>query len=92
MIYPTIHLNGSHGPTLLGHYLTALKSATKALEVLQDIPVHGRDYYVQEHVNPNATGIAMADHRQRVAALAIVVRELEMIAANVQEQVRARGE
>ena len=55
MIKPTIHLNGTSAQSLANQYGHARQKVREALEALQHIETHGRDYYVQ---GPDAYHIA----------------------------------
>jgi hypothetical protein len=87
MQFPRIHLNGSHGPTLLAQYLEATTAASEALKLLLAIDVNGRDYYV---ISPNAANVAMVEHSARCAALRAIFNDLCAIADNIDSQVEAR--
>jgi hypothetical protein len=88
MEFPRIHLNGSHGPTLLAQYLDAATAASEALKLLQAIDVNGRDYYV---VRPNAANIAMVEHSARCAALRAIFNDLCAIAEHIDTQIGERA-
>jgi hypothetical protein len=77
MRIPTIHINGSHGPTLLEGYLEAIRALQAAGKALDATCPNGRDYYVQ---GDHAIGEAMAQHFDRVAKVCEVIKELEAIA------------
>lgn len=44
---PTIHLNGTSYDTLYEEYNAAYDAVKKAIDVMYDVTVNGRDYYVQ---------------------------------------------
>ena len=46
MKFPTVHLNGTHGPDLEREYEAARGAVWHALEMLQVCGPHGRDYLV----------------------------------------------
>jgi hypothetical protein len=70
---PTIHLNGTGSKTLLEELETAHTAITEAIAAVQQITVHGRDYYVQ---GPHAYGQARTEMDARLTALEQVQRDL----------------
>lgn len=80
---PTIHLNGSHGPTLLQDHIKCMEAIVKAQEALINIAPHGRDYYlggsIQEAIN---------EYAARYRKLEEVRKELEEIAVHIQDQIK----
>ncbi len=84
---PTVHLNGSHGPTLLETLSTAYSAIGDAVRALQATGPNGRDYYPQ---GADAIRTAQAQHVARLAALAGVERDLLTIALNVRGQLDER--
>lgn len=56
MEFPTINLNGSHGPTLLEDHLRVYDLLREALRELQKLVPHGRDYpgFLVFHVDRNS--------------------------------------
>lgn len=88
MQFPKIHLNGSHGPTLLQQYLTAAQAVELAIRNVEHIDCHGRDYYTILG-NSDAASLAAAEHKARLFYLTTVAKELRAIAENISEQVDA---
>lgn len=82
---PTVHLNGSHGPTLVSDLQTAYVAVDAAIDALARAMPHGRDYYVQPSPH-HALAQATREHCARVAVLARVRRELTTIAIAIQDQ------
>lgn len=80
---PTIHLNGSHGPTLLEGYLEAHTKATELLDALQAIEFNARDYYPQ---GPAAFEAARTEYEARFKAALSIRRDLDAIILAIQEQ------
>jgi hypothetical protein len=92
MIYPRIHLNGTGGETLLNEYGDAIEQLTDALYALQQVTVHGRDYYVQATATgPDPSSVAMDEHRARIKSLQGVLAELTAIYSNLGEQLCERN-
>jgi hypothetical protein len=81
---PTIHLNGSNGANLENDYMQAYQAATELLAALQNIDLHGRDYYVQS--DPDAFERAREQSSARYVAVMNVRKELEQIILAIQEQ------
>ena len=82
MIKPTVHLNGTSAQSLANQYGHARQKVREALEALQHIETHGRDYYVQ---GPNAYHIAAEQHQRRVTYLSMVHDDLLEIEMHVSE-------
>lgn len=75
-IIPTIHMNGDTRDTLLNDYLAQRKAVITAIKALQAHPPHARNYYPEGMA---AFTKAQDEHRERIAALKHVTRELEEI-------------
>lgn len=84
MQYPRIHLNGSNGQDLLNRYSTAMKTLSDAIEALQAIDVHGRDYYT---ISSDVAAVAMREHNARLSSLNSVLQDLERIATSIRKQI-----
>ena len=82
MIKPTIHLNGTSAQSLANQYGHARQKVREALEALQHIETHGRDYYVQ---GPRAYHLAAEEHSKRYLALSAILDELLEIEIHVSE-------
>lgn len=82
MIKPTIHLNGTSAQSLANQYQYAREKVREAMQALEHIDIHGRDYYVQ---GPNAYGIACKEHSKRYLALSVIMDELLEIEIHVSE-------
>lgn len=83
LIAPTIHLNGTSKASLMAEYLAALEAMRNAIEAVQAITVHGRDFYVKEE---GALLKATSQKRKQLTALDSVYAELEQIALMIDEQ------
>jgi hypothetical protein len=83
MQFPRIHLNGSHGPTLLDQYCNAIHALHDAQAALRAIDVNNRDYYV---ISADAGNVAMAEHRARCAAIENLMSEINKIAESISDQ------
>ena len=86
--FPTIHLNGSDGKSLLAGYEAAVRAVHAAVEALAETAPNARDYYVQ---GPEVAYAAQSEHGERVKRLVAVATELETLYWNVSEQVEARA-
>jgi hypothetical protein len=82
--FPTIHLNGSDGETLLAQYLAALKALQAAAAAHDAASPNARDYYVQ---GPDAYAAAREEHVNRAQRLASITAELEAICIRVSDDV-----
>jgi hypothetical protein len=91
MIFPRIHLNGTNGRALYNDYKSAIEVLGDAIYAVEQITVHGRDYYVQATATgPDPSCVAMDEHRARITQLRNVYRDLTTIAINLQEQLFER--
>lgn len=84
---PTIHLNGSSAEMLFEGFATAAGDLRRAIQSMRAAAPHGRDYYVQ---GPDAYTAARAEHEGRLAALNVILKEVEALAESVTEQNDAR--
>lgn len=89
MTFPTLHLNGTGAQTLIDGYADAATKVREALDALNAIEFHRRDYYVQDD-DGAAWHKARAEHDNRLLQLASVLDELQVIALNVSDQRDAR--
>lgn len=72
-IAPALHLNGTGYTTLNREYETAVEALDLAIQKVEAITVHGRDYYPQ---GDGAINRAVAEHRARLTALGNVKDQL----------------
>lgn len=86
--FPHIHLNGTDGGVLADEYAEAYRALTVAIEAMQKITVHGRDYYTIQRApgGRDPTSLAYAEHLERLNRLRDVRNELAAIAMNIAEQ------
>ena len=80
---PTIHLNGTSKKDLVAEYEHAMVALDRAQEALQQITVHGRDYYVQ---SPNAINGAISESKYRIDRVRDVRKEIEEIFSKILDQ------
>jgi hypothetical protein len=80
MIFPTVHLNGTHALELLEQHVEAIRALREAQSKLALACPNGRDYYPQ---GPDAIKTAMREHTARMSKLIEIIRELEAIAENL---------
>lgn len=92
MQFPRIHLNGTNGQRLLDEYKTAIRVLDVAIHTVEQVTVHGRDYYIipRTPAAPDPSNVAYAEHRARLKQLQGVRMELLAIAANLQAQLDER--
>lgn len=83
---PSIHLNGTSAESLFKDYLGAYEAVSHALDALQKIPPHGRDYYVQPG---DPYPAARAEHDARLQKLQDVKDDLEALALHCQEHIKS---
>jgi hypothetical protein len=83
MIFPTIHLNGTHPDTLSEAYQKASDAVFTAIEALRNTEPNMRDYYPQEAPNFER---ALLEHHDRVQQLERVRSELLALWADVLDQ------
>ena len=77
---PTIHLNGTCAESLFAQYREAKYRLADALEALQFIDIHARDYYPQ---GEGAYKQASEEHCKRCQALESVLSDLSEITEHV---------
>lgn len=87
MTYPTVHLNGTGADTLIEGYAEAAAKVREAIEAVNRIEFHRRDYYVQPS---GAWEKAVEEHDNRLRKLREVRDELEEIALAVANQQDAK--
>ena len=85
MMIPTVHLNGTAKKNLLEELHEASTALRAAEVVLQQVTVHGRDYYVQ---GPHAYGQARTEMDARLAALTNLQYEIQTMYQEIQKQGR----
>lgn len=85
--FPQINLNGTDGGDLADEYMRAINAVTDAIQTVQAVTVHGRDY---QTLGPEAYPAAHLEHVSRLARLLTVRDELTAIALNIAEQNDAR--
>jgi hypothetical protein len=78
LVYPTIHLNGTSAETLREDYVNAMRAIQDAIEAVEKIEFHMRDYYVIDRAWP----VALEQHRERIKKLHSVKIEMEAIAVH----------
>lgn len=86
MNFPRIHSNGSHPDTMVQDINDASSSLADALAAMVKVAPHMRDYYM---LPAGSFEDAFREHQQRVRDLRAVKDDLEKIAENILEQVRA---
>ncbi len=84
MIFPVIHLNGSGKTNLIRGYEEAADALRKALDALQAMRPHPRDYYVSDR--PSAFAEAVAEHDARSQAVFSVYKEIEALWVKVADE------
>jgi hypothetical protein len=87
MLKPAIHLNGTSRRQLTAEYANAILRLNEAKRALQDVTVHGRDYYI---LPDNGSGrsnivVAMDEHADRLARIESVLDEITEIYNAIQE-------
>jgi hypothetical protein len=80
MIFPTLHLGGSAGVSLVYELIEAKLAVGSAVDALQDTAPNARDYPEGNFEQ------AVAEHADRVRRLASVGHELRELAENISEQ------
>lgn len=83
LMIPRVHLNGTSAAALLKQIAQARGALRGALNMMADATPHDRDYYV---ISPDAGPVAREQHRVRVAAIEVVMEELEQIAQGILAQ------
>jgi hypothetical protein len=82
-----IHLNGTAGEDLHAEYRIAVMAVDVAIQALQAVTVHARDYYPK---GESCYRHAAAEHRIRLTKLQTVYDELTEIQINLGDQLRER--
>jgi hypothetical protein len=91
MRIPTIHLNGTGAKTLSSELETAYRALCAAIDAVQAITVHGRDYYLQNPADGSTHGAyteARDEMDARLLALYGVRDELLTMYTEIVESVR----
>ena len=83
LIVPTVHLNGDSKRALHAQYEAAEEAVYEAINALNEITVHGRDYCPQGN---DAINDAVEQHRQFRQALHTVKTHLSEIACAIEAQ------
>lgn len=84
---PNVNLNGTDGQTLLTQVTNATSAGAAFMEALTAMTPHGRDY----QYNPDGdAATALVRHRERIAAVAQVLAELDVMVHDLYTQVDAR--
>jgi hypothetical protein len=86
--FPQININGQDGMTLLRQYDTAMSAVVAAIEALQAIDVHGRDY---QTLDSEAYSNAREQHRERLWSLEAINNDLTAIALDIFKQTNKQG-
>lgn len=88
---PTIHLNGSHGPTLADEITQATQHLRTAINALATCAPHMRDYY--PNPDKHSYDRARAQHEDRLRRLIEVQDDLTFLRIGIQKRVdeRERG-
>jgi|TARA_R110000803_G_scaffold45109_3_gene95178 hypothetical protein len=86
--FPQININGQDGMTLLRQYDTAISAVVTAIEALQAIDVHQRDY---QTLDSDAYYRARKQHRERLWALQAINNGLTAIALDIFKQTNKEG-
>ena len=73
---PTVHLNGTGRDTLVDGYTEAWRAAAVAIEALERVEFHSRDYHVQ---GPGAYSVAAEQRQQKLIELNGVKHYIETI-------------
>ena len=82
---PTVHLNGTSKAGLSDQLERASSALNAAMNVMCEGAPNARDYYVQ---GPEAYGIAVAQHENRLQRVNDVRAEIDRIWAAVEDQGR----
>ena len=80
MQLPTIHINGTSTSELLDGYMDAMDALLTAINALEQRPPNARDYYISEGADFHE---AFAEHKNRVATIVAVRREINQLAEHV---------
>jgi hypothetical protein len=91
--FPVIHINGSHGPTLLAQYEQAVEALHKAIAAVSQIECHGRDYYpLATATGPDPAVVAYREHIKRRQDLDMIHCAYQAIAFSIANQIKERDE
>ncbi len=82
MVYPTIHVGGTHPDRLIEGYMLALAALAEAERAVDDTAPNARDYAQ----NLDAFSQAGREHVARLRALRAVVDELRWLVEDVLRQ------
>lgn len=85
---PVIHMNGTSRKALLEEYRAAFDAVRNAMEKLNNVTVHGRDYYPKGN---DAIRTALRQQEDRMDKLRSVRDELQQIAEVIYDQGDRRG-
>jgi hypothetical protein len=85
--FPTIHLNGTHGPDLADNAAVALEALRAASHAHALTAPNARDYYVQ---GTDAFDAARREYLARVEQLQAVTLDVAMLLENLTDQIAAR--
>ena len=89
MQFPQLNINGTDGLELLTSYEKAMHAVEDALNVLRKLDVHGRDYQTITDIR-NAVLTAQREHRERIAKVDGVWRDLIAIGEDIARQINER--
>lgn len=79
---PLVHMNGTSRDSLLAGYMAAIEALQAALPALRATHPNGRDYYP---ISELAIVDAVKQDQIRVRAVELVIAQLTLLAAAVQE-------
>ena len=85
MQLPQLNINGTDGEALMNEYREAARALGKAIEALEAVTVHGRDYQTLANAS-SAASDAYREHRERLAKLRTVHGELQALYSDVYAQ------
>jgi hypothetical protein len=84
IVVPQIHMNGSGGKHLLEGYRAGIDALSEAIETINAITVHGRDYYT---ISDTAIIEAKAQHAEMLQELLSCKQFLKKIILGIYDQV-----
>lgn len=82
MIFPTVHLNGTHPDSLSSGYASAARAAREAIQAIEDAAPNARDYYPQ---GDDAFRVASREHQARAKKLNEVYLDLMALYEHVED-------
>lgn len=82
---PIIHSNGTGRKALIREAREAKKALGKAREALQNMTIHGRDFYVSSDYPVNYNQ-AVAEHFERIDSISEIISDLSNYQAKILEQ------